>query len=165
MLIGTAYKFKLQLNGTAQWEQCTTQQHWPFQQVYMSALFIMARWQDGKKYIATVASIWNQQQQEINIWTFTQNSHLEHKRPSLFIYADKERKCSHIRNVLIFIANPTFRFLFAGVWMSVLVLIIKFKLFIMLNHLFKSPFIIITHIIITFIFKLHNQFTFRPNTH
>ena len=40
-----------------------------------------------------------------------------------------------------------------------LYLIIKFKLYIKLNHLFKSPFNIITFIISNHIFKLHNQFT------
>ena len=40
-----------------------------------------------------------------------------------------------------------------------LYLIIKFKLYIKLNHIFKSPFIIITFIISNHIFKLYNQFT------
>ena len=43
---GLHFKFKLQLHGTMQWEQCITQQHWPFQLVYMSALFITARWKE-----------------------------------------------------------------------------------------------------------------------
>ena len=59
--------------------------------------------------------------------------------------------------------NKLFRV--ADALLFVLVLIIKFKLYIKLNHLFKSPINIITFIIPIHIFKLHNQFTFRPNTH
>ena len=53
--------------------------------------------------------------------------------------------------------NKLFRF--ADALLFVLVLIIKFKLHIKLNHLFKSPFNIITYIISIHIFKLHHQFT------
>ena len=49
--------------------------------------------------------------------------------------------------------------LFADALLFVLVLIIKFKSCIKLNHIFKSPFNIITFIISIHIFKLHNQFT------
>ena len=115
-----------------------------------TCLFVSSQ-QDRKKCIATVASIFNQQQQAISISTFTQNPHLEHKRPSLFNYADKEWKCSHIRNVLIFIANPTFRVLFAGAELLCLYLRIEFKSFIKLDHLFKSPINIITTIISIYI--------------
>ena len=67
--------------------------------IYMSALSSL---RDGEKCIATVPALIGQQQQEINVTTFTQNPHLEDKRPSLFTGADKERKYSHIRNVIDF---------------------------------------------------------------
>ena len=75
---------------------------------YICLLFSSSR--DGKKCIATVASIFNQQQQAISISTFTQNRYLEHKRPSLFKYADKNGSTITYVTILIFIANPTFRF-------------------------------------------------------
>ena len=66
--------------------------------------------QDRKKYIATVASIFNQQQQAISILTFTQNRHCSTK-DQVFSYL-LIRNGSTVTYVTssIFIAKPTCRF-------------------------------------------------------